>query len=1152
MKEKLLGAARSALPWIRGVGFGMIGLVVLAIGALVAAMVARPPSHYAAPIEAAIRDSTGAKTVKWSTLKWAVRPLSLGLGVEARDVEISGARAFDSLRAQKLSLVLQPLKILTGRIPAHLEAVAPILALSAAEAIPARNEDPLPPSEGDSGAVPQELPFAKWLPALRLTGSIKDGVVEAGAAAARWRLEGLEIDSRISGLPGTFALRARLNVVSPPQLATTSASGSLDVDLEGFFQLDNGVPVGVKVDRLEVNADHLIVAHAGIVEKPDTLDLSLKTPLFVRLDGGKKVRSAEINDAKLRLGRLNLGLRASHDFSTRESTLAWELARSEVKDLRLPLRILRQIPFAGAVESGGDLRVVDGKVLDGAWRFVLHQMRVEAAELSELIDPSSVGPIHFSFVSEGRMQDGIPSTPRTELQFQGAEARIEIGKGLFAKPKGDRFEGLVRLTAEEDEIRLKNLTLQLHTAEFVSSGSLRGLQALRDGKEATWKLDARTNRVDLSRWSGYSNISSRPPPIEGFLEFGASFDGKTSGASLDAVSWRVDRLNLSQLKGAFDAESYMKLGLAPENYGITGPFSASLLFQGRGRGSVVDQATLSAKVDLSDVGIRYQRLYRKPEGTPFVVEFLAEQARNRLKIRRGHLTLHKLDLDINGELLQGSRRNSIRLDMTKPLKLSEWRSFFVKPPEMPIDGSVQWKGAVTFGGDSTFEGDLDLAKVSLDGTLEASGLKGSLPGLPESLLAGSGRAQIKGASMTLPTATLKFPSTTLQVSGNLRPRAVKGVPRESLAAILKARGWEGALSLALTKLPGEWFDPKRDADGKAGSGVGSPSGGASAKTEFGDQLRTALERQDVKESQFELALRIDEGRYGEISFRDLASRTLWKNGALRLAPFSVGAFGGKLSGSGEIDASGFYLRGDAPQFALNVKTDKVDIEKLLKVFKPELASAVGGLVSGDLAVGSRGFENEKIAAALKGRLNGRIEAGRFDPIWALDRALEGAGINALAKDFLAKELRRERCVQRDFRGQIDVEIAGGAFQIAEGKLSFGTGSEVVLNGRLERDLATSLQGRLLPSEACVGGDARACLASGDGRAEIPFSVGGTATAPSASIDFDAIGRKLASCVGERIRRRAESAARQVIESDEAKKIRGQLEDKLKDILKRGR
>jgi|GEM_PF-1661028 len=1120
----------------------VIGALVLGIGSW---FVLRPLENYRSLIIEEVKKATGAEKVTIGHLAWAVSPLSLAVGAKADKLEIQRAPGLAHLEVHSLAAHVQPFKLFFGKLPIK-------IVVHGGEAVIAPAPDGTPPkaSAAASAAGQSNFDLGKYVRAdLEVSNfAITADPALAGSPGAdsTLRVSDVSIQSTVAGFPGNFDLEIEGRAEVDLKQGNTVASGPFRFSVEGYFQTEAEKIVGVKLSQMDLNLDKTILGSRGALEKTDSMNCRLRSKGQAILSSDGSVKQVQFDGATLDFDTTSLGFSAQYDTGAEEVSVRWAMPKTEVKNFRIPMAIWRHAPVSGILETTGQLLLQKNQLRTGNWRVALTQVRIDTANFSEVLDPSSKGTVSFSFVSEGVVDQGRISSPRTEFQLDGTEAQIEYGRGRLIKPAGHQFVALVKAQIQNERLDLSELTLVLHTFTAKGRGALDGFSSWMQGGPAQLKFDLATNRVDLSQWTGYTAAMRKPPPVEGFVEMVGSVEGEVGGKDVgwSKLNWRIDRFNLSNLRGGLDEESSLRLGLVKGDWVLSGPFTMSFLLSGRGTGSMVERASLSSHVDLTPLAFKYKDEIRKSEGVPFMLDLSAQQSKNRLTIQKGNLRFHELDLGFQGQILQGSRKGFIDLSMARPIRLSDWKQFFLKTPKIPLEGTVQWRGRVGFAGSNTFEAKLDLAKLAVEGELLMKGLGGRISGFRNPLRNGNGKILLQPEGLVVPALSFEMGGAKASLAGSLAPRG-PGKGAVTLSRYLGAKGWEGSLQIALSRLFTEDF-----ASSEAAPVPGSTTNLAPGGPTLGEQLRDLVTMPVLRESRFKVGLQVAQGRIADVAFSDLNARTLWSEGLFNLQPFGIKVFGGSVSGSAVFDATHLYTRKEPPQISLSVKTESVDVGEVLKVYKPPLAAVAGGAVSGNLTLAMQGFEVDEWMKSARGRLSGEIRKGHFDTLSTLRDSLDGFALRSEAKDYLLKNYQKEQCLQKNFDGNVDVQIAQGRLTMEKGDLRFATGSGVRLKGEIESDLKVALRGDFLASAACISGEARTCLAGSDGRATIPFKITGTATEPKPEMDYAGLGKKVLMCAASQVRAQADAEVRKRLE-DAKGGVEQKAKEKLKDLFKRG-
>jgi hypothetical protein len=1130
----------------------VLALAIIAAFAGVAGLITffnvRPIDVYRPLLVEKIRNSTKAEAVQIGQLNWTFHPLRAAMGIRAAAVEFRGVANVASAKFDSLEFRFQPLHFLVGRLPFVFRGEKAKVIMRAS---PVDGTD-APVSPDGEAPVKVPAPFNALLKRVLFDLRVSETSITVPPELLGFKpsqsslsLSGADLHFSLKGLPGSFLLEASALLDADLDNGRFVGQGPFSIHAHGAIE-GNDRPL-VRAEAFEVDLSQLNLAALGIIEKTSQTRLRAQLPFQVDFHSPSLAfKSAELLESSLTYDEIKMDLGA---FYNKASTagVKWNLPRTEVKAMKLPIKLVREHPLAGIIESSGSFQFPRLGKFGGQWRFMLNNFRANPATLVGLVEKTSKGTVTMSFVSEGSAQAGVYSSPRTEFQLNASEAELDFPGGRFRKPFGDRFEILVKAQIREDKLDLNRFKVDFHTFSMEGTASLEGFSAIRE-KPGVLHAQFHSNRVDLAQWPSYFPDFSKGP-LKGFAQILAAVDGPldlSSDKPFDALSWRVDSLSFNNLRGVFDSNAAKQLGM-DRAYKLDGPFMADFLFSGRGLGPRVDTAKLVASVDLSKLAFAAGDSFKKDAGIPFTVNLAAQQTRTEFSVQRGSFHFHTLDLGFAGNVLQGSRRSHIQVTMAQPVELGDWKQFFMMAPQMPLQGKIKWNGKLSYTGAAELGSPFDLRKLALDGTVDLSDMSGKFPGFKHPVRNGRGQIALGADGITIPDLALSLGGAELNLSGRAARRASKKSGGADLALLKNPKDLDISAQLTMSRYDPEDFAPAPVKD-KRPLNVTEEAG-----PPVEERVRALLGNKLLRENKFKLGLVVKEGTFADIKFAQLNARTSWDSGKFRMEPLSVKVLGGKVQGAAHVDANPFYQSGSEPLVSASVDAEGLDINALAAALKPDLAKLVGGNLFGKLIITSGGFNPEGWIKESRGRLTGQIRQGRFDTLLALKGPIDKLSTSSAARDYLTRQAGTESCLQKNFEAQVDVQIEKGRVDVERGSAVFATGSSVEVKGNLDSELNVALAGDFIAGERCVGGDVRACLAGSDGKARLPFKITGSAKDPSVGMDYQEFGRKIASCAARQVARKAEDAVKKefkkALDQPGSSDLGKSARDRLKKIFK---
>ncbi len=136
----------------------------------------------------------------------------------------------------------------------------------------------------------------------------------------------------------------------------------------------------------------------------------------------------------------------------------------------------------------------------------------------------------------------------------------------------------------------------------------------------------------------------------------------------------------------------------------------------------------------------------------------------------------------------------------------------------------------------------------------------------------------------------------------------------------------------------------------------------------------------------ELAVKVNatssEGDLANIAYKDLAMSATLLGKQLNLETMKLGAF------NGAIEASGTALLGDAPEFALELSAQNVDINSALQSQQSKSADMIRGILDAQLQVSGKGAKLDAIKPTLAGNGRAHVHDGKLVGINLATEALK--------------------------------------------------------------------------------------------------------------------------------------------------------------------
>ena len=1089
----------------------------------------------------ALKKSIGAERAEVSTLTWTASLRRLSLGVSAKKVVLIEGKSFEKILLPSLDLSVQPLMLLTGKIPVQIYSSGATVGLRENTLHGVPHAEALTEPVQAANTLLSSLP--RWAKLLRIDFSLVSTEVETSNPDDSFDVEDFRLV--LKGIPGSF--KGDVKVLPHISGKTWQFGGSASCEFSGFFLVEADKIVGLRIPQLEVDLKELDVAGPFFFHKTEQDELRFKSQLQAVFAPDLSVDTILIDSGLVEFGELEIKTNASYSFAKKEFSFRWDSPKTELKGLKLPFEKISAFGFMGIFQSSGSVKK-SNDVASGDWSFQLNNFRVPAAQIQAAIGQEGSGDFVLSMRTEGTFEGTHVQSPHSELQLHGTQARVDLIPGILSKPAGDPLELLVQAHAQDDQLTFDKIGFSLNTLELNGQASLKKLDRALAGETGLLNVELKSNRADLSEWGHYFIRRSKPLPIEGVFEATGSIDTPFPFSKLnpeDDLSWRLDRLRVSGLRIFYDDEQLANMaGLSSKKGGLSvhGPLLLDVGFSGRGKGDAVDRGNLSLQFNASQASMTYRDLFKKPKDIPFDLKLVAEQSKSQLIVRQGMLRLHELGLELSGQLATGGTSGSIQMKMLKPIRLSNWKDLVIGSADKPVDGFLQWNGRLNLPAGNGAHDELRWRDISLDGRLDVKGLSfAPVEGRPI-LSQCVGALQVSRDSIALLPTKGEYKGKPFSASGRL-VRGQKSKNKSiSLASLLKDQGWKFSGSLDLAEIPQSTNlnEDKNDEALPDGSKKVRPRAVARpGSPRYGDDTPIADDR--ILNNEFDLALSIKKALLPSLEAENVRARIAWDGGTISVQPFSAQVFEGTVSGSLTADAKGLIELHSAPQIALSVQTRNLSLEKLGSFagfptnFKPK------GLLSSHGTFGMQGIAADEWRASLKGRITGDVARGDLPMLQIFQDKLSESLHSSKVRDYLSGVFDQQKCVQNQFTSNFDMQLTGNSINIASSQMSFANQSRLEFVGGASAS-KLDIKGVFLAGSSCISGDLRNCL-SKDGKVSLPFAVAGNFDQPKTSLEMGTLGEKAALCIADKIASRANSAVQQ-----ELKKRGGQIVNDIKSLI----
>ncbi len=1114
MKEKLR-ALLARLKFINSKGLKKVGVFFqwfffLLIGTLVSASAALTiwvylqPVHKLRPkLEEVLKIQLGAESASIGSLRWKVVIGRLGLGIEARDVVIARAGEIEEVKLEKIWILSQPIKIISGRLPLFVE-------FSGAQAKTSENAA-TEKSLINSGALEGLKKFSesRWAKIFRLNLNVVNSSLNFTKSEEKIGITKGEI--QVSGFPGEFS--ANLETQAKIKIQNFDVNGSQNLSFKGFFQTWDDKVVGFRLSELELDLAASEIGGPYSFFKPSGMIWDLNCNIQSTLNENFTLKHLDILDGKMNFDESKTQFIGFSE-SGQSHELKWFSGPEEMESFNIPLKSLYDIPFKGFFEVASVFRYSKKSGFEAQWKMEFNNFVVKMVDLKSVLDTGSTGEVRFSFVNQVQISGGKVHVPRAEFQLAGSESQIELKSTRVVKPGGDAFELLVKAATQGDTLVVQPINVKLNNLSLDSQIKVDNFSAfVLDGTPGNLSLDVVSNPVDLTQWTGYLPFF-RKVPLEGVVQFSGSASGPVySGENpFREISWRVDRMSASKIRGAFDQEGVEEFGIDPGFLQINGPFVVDFLFTGRGVGKQIHRGSLLTQTDLTRVGLLYRDWLRKPVGTPLVLDLSVDQQRNRLTVRRGSISLHESVIGIKGQVQRGANIGRLDVLMDKPISLASWREFFPNlNPDMPLEGEILWNGHLMFQSQSEMEGTVSFSALNLLGEGKFTDLS-----FPPSLLRFpirnlNGSILIKDDGIFIPDIKFRVGKSSFVGSGRGQPIiSSKNLNEEGNLSIFWGRHpWDISGQLNVDNLSSDLLKPTQTLLTRTDQNRNN----SAANSVF--DLRPILENPSVKESKLRLRVRAKALSTEKTKSSDLGFIVDWQNGIFQMEPFRFLVWGGEVNGAFNFNARPFYERKEKPLWVFRGNFSDINLEHPLYLQSSRFASSLDGDLTGQAEISSNGFDLGEIWSSAQGRLRGTLQNTVFKPLKTLDLAIEELAKNSPASDYFPSDFSIEKCFANSYTGTFDGNFSGGAFVFSDSLFKVGPEGTLKITGDISADKMNLTLG-FSPGSNCIAPRISSCLPGGaGGRLGISSRLTGKIDEPEIDLDPFDVGNVLVDCLRQK-------------------------------------
>jgi AsmA-like C-terminal region/Domain of Unknown Function (DUF748) len=437
---------------------------------------------------------------------------------------------------------------------------------------------------------------------------------------------------------------------------------------------------------------------------------------------------------------------------------------------------------------------------------------------------------------------------------------------------------------------------------------------------------------------------------------------------------------------------------------LRGPFT----LQARGSGAAAGTGQVDAKLDLTPASIEVPGQFRKPPGTPLVLELVAVAEPNLLRADRVLLTMANWTIKASGSLRTQGTGKSARQSFQGT----------VEAPMIPVRQLVALVAPKQLA---------EVPDVKVAAKASASGTVGS------------------PRSMKVDVPSFQLAAGKSDLAGSLSLENLEA-PRVAFQGRSKYLDMDDFLP------PSE--KARKATEKAAGKAAGKTS--KTDKPDTGEQPPEILQKLDGVAK-----LTVDRGRAADLDYSNLKADLAVKKGRLAARALEVDALGGHFSGAG----SEFPLVEKNGLVVARGEVQRMDVAQALATFADK-RNLLAGKLSAKIDVTGKGAAPELIKQSLNGELSGSLEDGKFLPVSLLEPV--AATLMDAADKFpsLGKSIRAtaERATiltdkhLRDLKGTL--AFARGAAQTVKPLQAITPGGPVSVDGKIDLDGLFNMLARL--------------------------------------------------------------------------------------------
>ncbi|MFQ5848528.1 MAG: AsmA family protein [Candidatus Methylomirabilales bacterium] len=500
-----------------------------------------------------------------------------------------------------------------------------------------------------------------------------------------------------------------------------------------------------------------------------------------------------------------------------------------------------------------------------------------------------------------------------------------------------------------------------------------------------------------------------------------------------------------------------------------GPLSLSVHAEG-----TLDKLAVTAKMDATSSTLGFGDSFVKPQGVPLRLAADVRITEARIEVKKASAKLHTLDLEGSGTITR-ARTPTVRLSVdSSRADLAGWEKILPLPPGYDLAGRVEVHARIT--------GTMKKRGIpQIKGSLALTGLRATLPQIPQPLTAKSATVTFTGRGAALAETPLRVGKSRMRLAARVESFTPLAVTHQ-LAA------------------PELWL-----ADFRQGNGT----------TKRPEVLRDATSGGRAWTKHGSLAYRgkfsSARGTVSDVNYTDLRALVSMAGQVVTIDRFSLRALNGTLQGQGRYD-----LRKSPPRFTLTSQVRGMNLAELFRYAAPATPQHVRGGVNLDLKLAGSGNQWQDIQRSLTGQGQAEVVKGAILDVNIAQSALTGlTGVPGLSL-FISPKIRSKYPALFGTRntefGELkgSVNIRGGKVHL-DNLLIAAADWAVGGKGWMTLDQMLNLRGQLVLSRQLSTDLTRDVkllkyLADRQGRVAIPFTLAGTLPGVTPQPDVDYVAR----------------------------------------------